>query len=94
MHLEQARCRSCQLQAACARPTRLPAALSAATLQLFPPRRDARRRPCLPPVRSYAPTDNSAVLWSTVWSEDKESGVCTGLPQDEWMKLAVQLRDT
>lgn len=34
------------------------------------------------------------VLWSSVWGEDKESGLCTGLPQDEWMRLAIKLRDT
>lgn len=54
--------------------------------------------PAAPPPRrlprSYAASDNSMVLWSSVWGEDKEGGLCTGLPQDEWMRLTIKLRDT
>lgn len=42
---------------------------------------------------SAAP-QNHALLWSTVWSEERESGVCTGIGQEDWMRTAVVLRET
>lgn len=38
--------------------------------------------------------DNSMALWAGIWGENKESGVCTGLDVGDWMRLALQLRDT
>lgn len=58
--------------------------------------RQAAVTTCLPdPLAGPCPPqvpNNNEILWSSVWSEGKESGVCTGLPQNQWMSLAVQLR--
>lgn len=42
---------------------------------------------------SYAVPSNNLQLWSSVWNEDTEPGVCTGLSPSQWMRRAVQLRD-
>ncbi|PRW05763.1 Purple acid phosphatase 18 [Chlorella sorokiniana] len=42
---------------------------------------------------SYAVPNNNEQLWSSIWSEATEGGVCTGLSPSEWMRRAVQLRD-
>ena len=54
----------------------------------------------LPPARhpagvwnSYAVPNNNEQLWSSIWTEKSESGICTGLSPNEWMRRAVQLRD-
>lgn len=41
---------------------------------------------------SYAEPNNNEELWATVWREDKEGGRCAGLAQDDWMRLALELR--
>ena len=53
----------------------------------------------LPPPRhpagvwnSYAVPNNNEQLWSSIWTEKSESGICTGLSPNEWMRRAVQLR--
>lgn len=52
----------------------------------------APARPRTPPPA--AEPRNNALLWSTLWTEDRESGVCTGMSQREWMRAAVALRET
>lgn len=41
---------------------------------------------------SYADPNNNEELWATVWREDNEGGQCAGLPQADWMRLALELR--
>ncbi|PRW56823.1 ribonuclease T2 [Chlorella sorokiniana] len=42
---------------------------------------------------SYAVPNNNEQLWRSVWAEADEGGLCTGLLQGQWMRLAMSLRD-
>ena len=42
---------------------------------------------------SYALPNNNEDLWASIWTEKSESGICTGLSPNEWMRRAVQLQD-
>lgn len=44
-------------------------------------------------VRLHGAEPNSnAEMWSSVWSDTKQSGICTGLEQGGWMRLATEQR--
>ena len=48
-----------------------------------------------PPDQSPTPAaepNNDEELWRSVWNEANEGGRCAGLAQEDWMRLALELR--